>query len=184
MPVKKRTAVQIDKTHNLRHPLLKHGSAHLLLYNYIKQHPGSVTSALRAIYPSGQPLTDMVNEGLIRSEGARGSTRYWIIPENETGQGRDLVEVKLTLFRNKYGEYSIKADLVGQHLTAHEDFPQPIYFKTVRIRPPRPEEPTAVRPLVDVNDRPEEANPPPADPSAGMGDLIIETDYRILPPNK
>lgn len=182
--IKRRTATRTPKKHNLRHPMLKPGSPAAMLFRYIAENPGCSTRELRAIYPSGDPITKMVNEGLIEKKGGHGNTRYWIIPVNETGQGRDKVEIEIMLFVNSYGEYSIRARMIGQHHTAHEDHPRELLAKTVYLYPPRPEEPYAKREAHDVNQMPDKYLPQPKDLDFPSGPLIVEADYSIISDDK
>lgn len=181
MPIHKRKAAseQSTKRHNLRHPLLKAGSPALMLYRYIEQHPGCNSQDLRRLYPSGQAITDMLNEGLIERRGERrGHYKFYVLPGNSTGQGRDQVQVEVILFVNDYGEYSAGVSMVNQRLTAHEDNPREIMRQMVTLRPARPDEPYAARVVIDVNEPAHAEAPQPAEFVRSGMDLIIDTEYR------
>lgn len=163
------------KKHNLRNPLLKQGSTALLVYRYVKDHPGCHAAEIRALVGSGQALSDLVKEGLVRREGEkRTSYEYFAVPEHETGQGRDRVEVEITLFVNRYGEYSISARMENQNMTAHEDFPVEILRKKVDISVPSPIEPYWKRDILEVQDLQTFAKPQEAEFLKPKGPLTID----------
>lgn len=138
----------------LRHPLLKLGSTHLHLYNYIKEHPHCLARDTKHIEPHPQPLSTLVQEGLVKAHGKIPRT-YTAVPENATGKPRDKVEVEVTILVNRFGEFSAECALTGQKPTATQDFPQVVAKRTILVPVPHPDDPFAIREIVDINDRPE-----------------------------
>lgn len=197
MAIKRRTATVNKNQHSMRHPLLKHGSVPLRIYRYIQQKPGCMHKDFAFYSTSSQPVTNLLNAGLIRTEGDKKSSyRYYAVPENETGPGRDQLNIKIQLFMNKYGEYSIAASLDGQRLTAHEDHPAHVLDKNVRISVPSPREVLLKRDVSDVHtsdvNREETTQddhvevlpytePDAFIPQRDKESLIIEGDFDIIP---
>lgn len=179
----RRRSVERTKTHRLRHPLLQPGKPHLDVYRYISQKPGSSWGQIKSVSSSGQPLTDLVDAGLVRSEGSRGRKVYYAVPENETGPGRDQVHIEVTVSVNAYGEYSAAAKVIDQRHTALDDFPRPVTTKTIKLSIPKPDEPFSKR--LDVIDAGAVQIIPPTGASTGSEDvstLTIEGDYSIIKP--
>lgn len=185
MPIRRRVVTeQTEKRGMLRHPLLAHGTLTLMAYNFVKAHPGSGRAEMDHFLSSGQPLTDLANEGLIRRISKGRPYKYVAVPENESGRARDKVLVQVTVFVNKFGEYSIAARMIGQKPTATEDFPREVARKEFDIPVPYPDEPFAERVITDINDRvdygdgvfSDTVNTPSNDSA-----LIIEGDYTKIP---
>ena len=183
MPIIKRKIVseRSNKTTKLRHPLLAHGRTTAMVYAFIKANPECGSRSVQHITSSRQPFTDLMEEGLIREVNGKRPFKYVAVPENESGSRRDKVLIKVKVFVNRYGEFSIKADMIGQKLTAHEDFPVQVAEKEFHIDIPSPDDPYAEREIVDVNERTDHGNPQEANPYIPKT-LIIDGDFDILTP--
>lgn len=161
-----------------RHPLLKFGSQRLLIYRFVYENPGVTFKQIKKLTSSGQPVTDLVNAGLLRTEGeSKQHFQYYAVPENETGPGRDVLVIENTVYINEFGEYSVTARLVGQVATATEDNPQPIHSKTTKISVPSPKERQGTVNTKDDNTAPKLDN----STQKTFSGLIIEGDYTIIP---
>lgn len=174
-------AQRSDSKGRLRHPLLKIGSIHLLLYNYIKNNPGVKFRDTKHITDHPQALSDLVHEGLVHAYG-KIPRSYQAVPENETGKRRDRVKIKLAIYANEYGEFSVRAELEGQKLTATEDNPQQVVYREYVIPIPFPDDPYATRPIVDVNDRIDGSADRVYTPDA-TDDLTIEAEWTNITPD-
>ena len=185
MVIKKRniTAERSPTKGRLRHPLLKFGTTTLLVYNFIRDNPNCRSRDFAHLTSSRQPVTNLVNEGLVRVTSEVKPFHYEVVPENETGRKRDKVLLHVTISANKYGEYSATCELIGQKPLAHLDFPQLVAFREFEVTIPHPEDPYAIRPMVDVNERVDTTPPSVYTPHEG-GDLTIDVDFEIIPPDK
>lgn len=184
MPIRRRvTSERNKKTTRLRHPLLAHGKVTAIVYNFIKANPGSNFRDVKHLTSSAQPITDLFNEGLIRPINTeKRPYKYEAVPENESGARRDKVAVRVIVFANRYGEFSIRADMIGQKPTAHEDFPQEVAMKEFVIDIPSPNDPYAIRPIVDINELVDQVFLPQEAEPYIPSKLTIEGDFTIIDP--
>lgn len=183
MAIKRRVrAERSEDKGRLRHPLLKHGTVHLSVYNYIKANPGAGRRELAHLTASGQPMSDLMREGLITPISEK-PYKYRVVQENETGKARDKVQVNIAVFVNKFGEFSAVSELVGQKPTATEDFPQLVAYREVTIPIPHREDPYAIREIIDINARPEGHKEVVYTPDYD-GDLTIEGSWTKITPEQ
>jgi hypothetical protein len=178
MAIRKRnfTAEQKGRQTILRHPLLAHGRVTAQVYDWVKKNPGSRARDVPFLRGgSNQPLTDLAKEGLIRRVNDKKPYEYVAVPENESGARRDKVQVNLTIYVNAYGEYSCSAELIGQKITATEDFPREVALREIVVDIPHPDDPYAIRDIVDVNPR----NDEPEVVYTG-GQEIIDAEFVVL----
>lgn len=108
------TAETDAPTHRGRHPLLRAGSDHLMIYDFIRNHPGVSSDDIRTqLNVNHQRISELVAEGLIKVVGREGRYRkYEVAPENETGRGRLHVRVAIKIFSDTDGNFTATAELV------------------------------------------------------------------------
>lgn len=152
---RKPTHLQNRRTSLGRHPILKLGSSAWAVYYDIKTHPGTREEASHArVHLSSRlykrTLNRLLEEGLVRDRRTiRDVRKLYAVPQNEAGYPRDLVEVEIVVYVNKYGEYSARANLAGQLQSAGEDQPVAVLTKNVQLRVPKPDEPNSTKGIFD-----------------------------------
>jgi hypothetical protein len=189
MPIRRplREAQQAPRDHKGNHPMLKVGSVHNMIWQYVKQHPGATREQIRyacSIHPNAvnARVNELLNEGLLREPGGRkaGATGrsgkcLEVMPGGEVGRGRDALGIEIKVYVNAYGQYSITAELLGEMPEAHEANPRLIHTKEVVIRIPRPKE---------VKEAPNHRKGKSSDeetPVEVSAPVVIDVDFTVLP---
>lgn len=156
MPI--RPARERIRTGKKVHPMLVGRLEHRIVFKLVSKNPG-ITRAdvgrITAIHP--QVASDLVNEGLL-IEGPRKGRSHTLhsVPENAVGLGRDKVEVRVDIYKNEYGEFSIKAKLVGEMPGATEGITRKVASKKLTVYIPRDSEPQCTRMEVeDIGESPD-----------------------------
>lgn len=89
-----------------RHPLLKLGSKHYEVYNFLRKHPGATRAYIRqetGAHP--QVISDLANEGIIIGRGAKYSkhSKYEIAPEGGIAVKRRSFRCTTKLYADAQG---------------------------------------------------------------------------------
>lgn len=164
-----------------RHPFLRLDSWGLTVYTFIQLNPDCTWADVKettGAHP--QVLSDLQDHGLVKRTGRRGRGRtFQACPANATGKGRDNVAVSLTIFVNQYGEFSMKAALIGEVDVAAEldSKPRKVATKRINIKIPRPEEGYDTREIYDDNGG---SGPVSTFRAAPKAPLTLEGDYTTL----
>jgi hypothetical protein len=189
MPIKRRLseAQQAPSDHRGNHPMLKIGSVHNMIWQYVKQKPGSTREQIRfgcSIHPNAvnARVNELINEGLLRETGervkgasGRSGKCLEVMPGGNVGRGRDALGIDIRVYVNAYGQYSIEAELLGEMDQAREANPRLIYVKEVVVRIPRPKE---------VKEAPDHRRRKPAEsevPAEVSEPVIIDVEFSELP---
>lgn len=131
-----------------RHPLLKLGSPHLSIYNYVKANPDCTTlQILKSCLVNHQRISEMVDEGLLRVVGKQGRFRMFVVEEkNVEGIGRDIVPVEMSVYRERDNTYTVHAKVVGNPYGYNaNNRPTKVLTKKYAFRVPRVEESPAMQ---------------------------------------
>jgi len=153
------TAIQNRRDSMGRHPLLKQNSLSHRVFMHLKQYPElTLTELASGIHEEYQVVNGCVQRmkkhGLVymvpKQHGDRVVYGYCANLENETGHARDVVEIETTVFVNDYGEYSVKAVLVSQLVSATGDNAKPIVTHVFKLAVPKPKE-TRMRDMFSDN---------------------------------
>lgn len=176
MSIKKRRANLGTVEHRGRHKLLKLGSPHLLIYNFIKDHP----NCTRYEIAKGTSLekdqvtkraAELISEGLVVAVGTkkcdytgRRVSILHISGSNETGFERDKLVINLKIYRGLHGSYGVKAHIVN--FKADEfDIQSLVLEKDISVYVPKPNEPIALQTF------------------ANKQGLTIDADFEIIEPD-
>lgn len=150
MPIRQRKAplaVEPDDSYRGRHPMLKHGSTHFSIWNYVHARPNStVPEVKRALSIGHQRIQELISEGLLvygptKRLIVNGKARDYptLVPNEKraVGSARTRVQVKLTLLRNEDGEYSVESQMLGQLPSALIGLREKVLEKTVTLIAPK-----------------------------------------------
>lgn len=184
MPINRRLseAQQATRDHKGNHPLLKLGSIHNMIWQYVKQHPGATREQIRmgcCIHPNAvnARVNELVNEGLLRETGerrkgdsGRSGKCLEVMPGGNIGRGRDALGIEVRVYVNAFGQYSIEAELLGELDGATSHNPRLIHVKEVIVRIPRPKE---VKAAPDHRTRREAPEPEVSNPEP----IVIDAEY-------
>ena len=145
MPIRRNARERLNRGKG-RHPSLRIGTENLRIWNYVNRHPGCTSKDIISnCLVNHQRISDLLNEGLLVVTGKKGKYRtYEVVKENVEGISRDKVVVRVTVLKNKYGEYSAKAKVMGQIYGAEEGNPVVVTTKHLTIFVPREDEPVKV----------------------------------------
>lgn len=179
MPINRRLsrAQQPPTDHKGNHWMLKLGSTHLMIWQYVKGRPGSTREDIRfacTLHPNAvnARVNEMINEGLLRETGERRIGRAGrsgkcleVMPGGDVGRGRDALGIEIRVFANNLGQYSIEATLLGEMASSRDHEPTLVYTKEVIVRVPRERE--GKTPL---GSQPEAVDPAP----------LIDGEYREI----
>lgn len=161
-----------------RHPLLKLGSVHLGVWQYIKANPGvTAGDIVKQFGCDRNRISELVKHGLVRYEGTKNKRRYFVNEGMETGKGRDKVETEITIYVNDYGEFSMAAKLVRQMAGSTEANPRPVLRKRLAFFVPREDEPIACHEGFVQMSAPDGEAIGSAPPTLDRGGEIIDVDY-------
>jgi hypothetical protein len=188
MPINRRLseAQQAVKDHKGNHPMLKLGSIHNMIWQFVKQHPGATREQIRFgcnIHPNAvnARVNELLNEGLLFENGetrkgasGRSGKCLEILKGGEVGRGRDALGIDIRVFVNAFGQYSIEAELQGEMPEAREHNPKLVYVKEVVVRIPRPKEAPAVK-----HRKKKEAEPEVK--TQNVEPIIIDVDFTEVP---
>lgn len=121
-----------------RHPLLKHGSTLLMVFNYIKMNPDCISTEIRdACDVPFQPIADLLDEGLIEITGKRDKFNTYRVC-NATGSGRDKVRVRVTISEDQDGWFYATAEVIRDVKMHMEEWVKrtPVVAKEITITVP------------------------------------------------
>lgn len=148
------TALQNRKIAKGRHPLLKMGSLAQRLFNRLKANQGqtiqqlataekeiaqNVNGMLQRMKAAGLVIVQPINKG------NRVVSGYFAVIENEGGFARDELKIECNVYVNEFGEYSIKARILGESPLSHEGNPKRWHQHTFNMAVPKPTEPVRTR---------------------------------------
>lgn len=186
---KKQTARRSERESKGRHPLLKLGSFHYMIWQSIKAHPDSTRNELiHRLGISGGTLRprvkELLDEGLLYESGRmkrqannRQVPCLRIAEGHETGSSRDTVQVDFIVFENSLGEFSVSARVFGQAPSAEDHGPIAVAKKSVRIPVPKKQESVVTRQYFDKTVK------KPIGKRKAQEPLTIDVEYEMIEGN-
>lgn len=99
-----------------RHPLLSGTSDHLMIYDFVKNHPNSTAPTIGTqLNVNHQRISELVAEGLLVKTGREGRfTTYSVNEKMETGYGRPHLRVEIQLHVDANGTPVVSAHILDK----------------------------------------------------------------------